>query len=563
MKKIGIPKDKILAYVLKNAIEHEGKAMIGPVISSLFQEGLKKEQIKNIIKDINKTINEVNSLNIEKQKDKFSKLADIIKHREIREDLPDLPKISKNMVFRLAPFPSGALHIGNAKTYLLNDLYAEKYKARILLIMDDTIGSKEKQIVPEAYKLITDAFDWLDIKYKKPIYYKSSRLEIYYKYALELLKKQKVYVCSCSQEILRENRKRGRECECRNKNMKEQIRRWKLMFDKKTKPGSFTVRIKTNMKHKNPAFRDRVLFRISDREHPCIGKKYKVWPLLEFSWAIDDHLLGITHIIRGKDLMIESEMEKYIWKLFGWPIPEIINMGLIRIEGIEGAKISKSKAQKEVREGKFIGWHDPRTWSIQSLKRRGFLPQAIKEFVRQTSLTQHDIVVPIDSLYAINRKMLDKQADRYFFIAEPVKLKIKNMPKISKIKAKLHPDKKAEREIKIDKDIYIAKQDYEKFKGQEIRLLNLFNIRLNKDKSTNAEFISKENKNIQKLQWVSQNIKTRILMPGGKWTVGLAEKNIQNLKQGQIVQFERFGFCRLDKKPKNKNSEYEFWYTHK
>ena len=158
------------------------------------------------------------------------------------------------------------------------------------------------------------------------------------------------------------------------------------------------------MKDKNPAFRDRVLFRISERAHPRVGKKYKVWPLLDFSWAIDDHLFGITHIIRGKDLMMESEMENYIWKIFGWKAPEILHNGLIRIEGV--AKISKSKAQQEVKSGKFSGWHDPRTWSISSLKKRGFLPEIIREFIEGMGLNQNDIFVPVEVLYALNRKLL-------------------------------------------------------------------------------------------------------------------------------------------------------------
>jgi len=353
----------------------------------------------------------VNKLKIEEQEKEFEKLEKETSERPEREGLQELPNVSEKMVLRLAPYPSGALHIGNAKTYLLNALYAEKYNAKLLFIIDDTIGSEEKQIIKEAYDLIPQAFDWLKVKYEKPIIYKSDRLEIYYGYAEKLIKLGKAYVCSCNSEKLRENRAKGIECEHRKQTNKQALEEWKKMF--KMKEGEAVLRIKTNMQDKNPAFRDRVLFRISEREHPRIGKKHKVWPLLEFSWAIDDHLLGITHVIRGKDLMMESEMEKYIWDIFKWKAPELIHAGLVRIEGM-GAKISKSKAQKEVKSGEFSGWDDPRTWSIQSLRKRGFQPEAIRKFVEDIGLNQNDISIPVDVFYAINRKILHeiaKQAD--------------------------------------------------------------------------------------------------------------------------------------------------------
>jgi len=399
-----IKKEIILAYALKNAVEHNGKAIVGSVISSLFNHGLTKDKVKNIMPFVNEILKEVNSMPFEKQKKEFEKLESIVGHRPEREGLQELPNaIPEKVVLRLAPYPSGALHIGNAKTYLLNALYAEKYKGKLLLIIDDTIGSEEKQIVKSAYKLIPEAFDWLKVKYEKPIIYKSDRLEIYYKYAEELIKKEKAYVCYCSQEKLRENRAGGIECEHRGQTAEQALKEWKKMFS--LRQGEAVLRIKTSMQNKNPAFRDRVLFRISEREHPRVGKKYKLWPMLEFSWAIDDYLLGITHIVRGKDLMIESEMEKFIWDIFKWKHPVLVHAGMVKIEGM-GAKISKSKAQKEVASGEFSGWDDPRTWSVQSLRKRGFQPEVIRKFIEDIGLNQNDISVPIEILYSINRKIV-------------------------------------------------------------------------------------------------------------------------------------------------------------
>ena len=544
---------EIRAYALKNALEF-GEANAGRVLPKLFQHGLKKDEIKNIMPEIVKIAEEINMLSVEEQQEKFEKLSKYVKEREEKERaLPELPNPSPNMVFRLAPFPSGALHLGNAKTYLLNALYAEKYDAKTLLVFDDTIGSEEKQLVPEAYDLIEDAFDWLDVKYEDEVIYKSDRLDIYYEYGEKLINLDKAYACSCPVETLRKNREKGKECACRSLSVKENLERWKNMFH--AKEGEFVLRIKTSMQNPNPAFRDRVLFKISDRVHPRAGKKYRIWPTLEMSWAIDDILLGVSHIIRGNDLMIETEMEKYIWDIFGWKHPETIHVGLVRIEGTE-AKISKSKAQKEVKSGEFTGWDDPRTWSIQSLKRRGIGKEAIREFVKEIGLNKQDIIVPIDSLYSINRKMIDAESNRYSFVKEPVELKISNAPEVESVEVPIHPDKKEKRKILVGK-IFISEDDFKTLKGKETRLIHLYNVELEKK----SVFTSAENKDIPKINWVSESVKTKILMPDGKWVSGIAESAVQKLEENEVIQFERFGFCRLDKI--NEKGELEFWFAHR
>jgi len=547
--------NEIYAYALENSL-HYGQAKESAVLPKLFKHGLKSEDIKHIITEIKSVVNEINNLSDEEKQKKFKEYKKFLAEKpEEEKGLKELPNVKAKPVFRMAPFPSGSLHIGNARTFLLNAMYAEKYRGKLLFIIDDTIGSEEKRIMLESYRLIPEALEWLKVKYSKPIIYKSDRLKIYYKYAEELIKKNKAYVCGCSQEQLRENRKNKIECECRIYPARENLKRWKKMFD--APEGKYTLRLKTSMKHPNPAFRDRVLFRISDREHIRIGKKYRIWPLLEFSWAIDDHLLGVTHIIRGKELMIEGEMQKYIWDIFKWKHPELIYMGLIKLEGLEG-KLSKSKAQQEVLSGEYSGWDDPRTWSIQSLARRGILAESFREFTEKIGLNQNDIIVPIDELYSINRKKLDLKSNRYSFVKEPVKLEIKNIPLISEVKVKLHPDKPNTRKIKITKEIFISLKDFDKFINQEVRLMHLYNLIIGKP----SLFTSLENKpEIPKVNWVSEGVKTKIRMPDGNYIFGLAESSIKNLKIGEIIQFERFGFVKFDNADK-KSQEYEFWFAH-
>ena len=542
----------ILRYALENAVKYNGKANINSVAGKIFSENKELgKKAKQMIKEIQKIINEVNSLNLQKQKEelaKFSIKTKKKKHVEKRH-LPKLQNVKGKVVMRIAPFPSGPLHIGNARPAVLNDEYVKKHKGKLLLVIDDTIGSKEKFITKEAYKLIPEGLKWLNVKFDK-IIYKSDRLEIYYKHAEKLIKKGFTYVCSCSQEEIRGNRKNGVECSCRNQSIEETSKLWKLMFS--LKQGSCVLRIKTSMQHKNPAFRDRVLFRISEREHPKVKKKYKVWPLLEFSWAIDDHLLNITHILRGKELMMESEMERYIWKIFNWKFPVIIHSGLLQLEGV---KISKTKSREEVLSGKYSGWDDPRTWSLQSLERRGFEPEAIRNFILSFGLTQTEITVPIDVLYSENKKLIEKSSDRYFFIENPKKIVIKNAPK-STAKIPLHPDypKRGYRKIQTLNEFYVGDRIE---KNNVYRFMHLFNFKNNKfisgkyDPELNAKLI----------HWlpVKGNVDVEVVMENGSVLKGLGESNLKNVKVNKIIQFERRFFAKCDKKEKDK---IVFYFTH-
>ena len=553
---------KIEAYALANAIAHDGKAKVEAVIPKLFLEGLKKEQLKDITPIVQKIVKKVNAMDLETQKKKFEELCGLIKKRKEREGLPPLPNAKEGkVVMRFAPFPSGPLHLGNAKQAILNDEYCKMYKGKLYLVIDDTIGSEEKSIAREAYDLIPEALDWLQVNYVKPIIYKSDRLHIYYSYAEQLIRKKKAYVCFCDPETLHKNRVQGIECEHRNYDIVKNLEEWNNMLDYDYKPGEATLRIKTDMKHKNPAFRDRVLFRISDREHPRTGKKFRVWPLLEFSWAIDDYLLGITHVLRGKDLMIETEMEKYIFDIFGWKHPQFIHTGLLQIEGV---KISKTKSRKEVELGIYRGWDDPRTWSLQSLKRRGIMPEAIRAFILSQGITQTEAKVPLEILYKENKKFVEA-SNRYFFIPDPVKIVIKGAPRM-KTKVPLHPNypERGYRHFETEQEFYIQRKDYEyieKNKEQTYRFMYLFNF----VKNDYFKFVSKKYdpmlkvKSIHWLPCTKELVKAEVIMPDGSIVEGLTEPTVRQLKVDDICQFERFGFVRLDEKKKDKMI---FWFAH-
>ncbi len=554
----------ILKHALKNAVTHEGKAIAKAIIPKVIGEDTSlKENIKELVKNINKIVKKVNSMSIEEQEKLLKeKFPEMLGKKEEKKGLSELPNVRGKVTMRLAPFPSGALHIGNVRSMILNDEYVKKYGGELLLVIDDTIGSEQKPIVKEAYKLIPEALKWLKIKYNPKIIYKSDRLELFYKYGEKLIKKGAAYVCECPNALIRDYRVKGIECVHRGNTVAENLRKWKAMLKGEYEEGEAVVRLKTNMKDKDPAFRDRVLFRISKRRHERVGNKYFVWPMLEMSWAVDDMLLKITHIIRGKELMIEGRMENFIWDVLGYKKrPEMVYIGLLKIEG---AKISKSKARAEVESGVYSGWDDPRTWSIQSLKRRGFKPEAIREFILSLGMSQSEIKVPIESLYAINRRLIDKEALRYFFVKDPVRLIVSNCPEM-KIRIPMHPEIKKSRTYVIEKGInefWISRKDVSLLEKEgRVRLKDAMNIELiSTGETVKAKYAKnqKEVYNIRKIQFVIKGVDCKVLKPDGTWDSGLCEAYCKRIRKNEVIQFERYGFCKLEKKGK----ELDFIYTH-
>lgn len=560
-----IKEDTIKAYTLKNAVEHNGMAVQGAVLSGLFAEGLEKSKVKETIPKIKKVLKEVNEMKIEEQKEEFKKLEEKISKREVREEgqLPPLPNAQKGkVIMRFAPFPSGPLHIGNARQLILNNKYCKMYGGKLLLVMDDTIGSKEKPIEPAAYKLIEDGINWLGIKHENKIIYKSDRIEKYYAYADELIKKGYMYVCDCPQEEMRELRAKGIACACRELPPEENYKRWKEMFDKKTPEGKYAVRLKTDIQHPNPAFRDRVMFRISERPHAKLKNKYRVYPLLEFSWAIDDHLLGMTHIIRGNELIMETMVEKFIWDIFKWPHPEVIHTGHFAIEGV---KVSKSKGSKEVKSGKYIGWNDPRLWSLQSLKDRGFKPEAIKEFILNMGITKSNSTIPIEVLYSLNKNHLP-EVPKYFFVEEPEKIHIKGTPPMETEIQLNQKEKLGSRKMKTEQDFLIPKIDYDLMENKKYRLIGLLTFKSDqvlKTKPRDFTFVTDEpEKGLKPIEWLpanANNPKVKIRMDDGTIKEGVGEESLKNLNENRTIYLEKLGYVTLHKKHKD---FLEFWWLH-
>jgi glutamyl-tRNA synthetase len=220
---------KTRAYALKNAIAHEGKAMQGPVISSLFIEGLKKDEVGKFAKKISEIISEINSLNFEQQKKEFEKLEKEVSERETHEGLDELPNAEKGIRMRFRPAPSGPLHLGHIISNMAASLYVKKYTGKFYVIIDDT---DPKTSLASAYKDIPRDCDWIFGNVSEYLI-ASDRISLYYKYAEKLIEKKSAYICTCSQEKFKKFVEDKKDCPCRKLTAKENTERWNKMLDKK------------------------------------------------------------------------------------------------------------------------------------------------------------------------------------------------------------------------------------------------------------------------------------------------------------------------------------------
>ena len=548
------------AYIaaLQNAYAHDGAADTKPVIGRLMAR-IKGIQVGEAMKLAEDAVRRVNGMTAGEQESELRRLAPDALVREKKERLSrlrELEGVKGDFTVRLAPYPSGAPHIGNTRMFILNDEYAKKYHGKLLLVFDDTIGSEEKFPDMESYRLIEEGLRWLGISWEG-IYYKSDRLDIFYAWAERLIGKQIAYVCMCDAETLRKLREEGKECEHRSHTLTQNLELWNKMIGGEFGDGQAILRAKTDMKHKNPAFRDRVLCRISTRKHPRVGTRYRVWPMLEFSWAVDDVELRMTHVIRGKELVMEDMMENFIWDRMGIQGPKFEHFGLLRLKGV---KISKSKSRAEVASGVYSGWEDPRTWSLQSLAARGFRPEAIRNFMLSLGMSLSDIEVPVDSIYSENRKLLEPEAGRYFFVDDPVRVEIQGLEGTVAVESYIHPDRPemGRRTINAGRSVFISSGDFRALEGKEVRLKDFCNVVLS---GGTSKFTGRENKEIQRIQWVpaDRNVKCTVVMPDGKIVSGLAEENVANIPLNVPIQFERFGFVN----PRDRDSGgLKLYYAH-
>lgn len=559
--------DEVRKAVLENAVKYDGKpdvkSVMGVLLGSRAELRSRAKEVKGLVVS---TVADVSKMSPKAQITELKRIApELLEEQEPTEthedkELPELPGLEKwdKVVMRMAPFPSGPLHIGNARMVVLNDYYVKRYNGELILVFDDTIGSAEKVVEPDAFDLIPEGLDYLEVDYHS-IVYKSDRLDLFYEYAVDLIKRDEAYVCDCDADVWRKRHKmKGKSCPCRFISIEENLARWEMMLDGTYPERAAAVRLKTGMDDPDPAMRDHVILRISETDHPRVGTRYRVWPLLEYSWGIDDHELGVSHIVRGKDLVKEGKIEQHIWDIYGWKHPELLYYGRLRFQD---AKLSKSKSRREVVDGTYSGWDDPRTWSLQSLKKRGIDPQAVRKAMLDLGLSIVDITISMKSVYSENRKLRDADAPRAFFVREPTWIELEGIPTdIDKAFVPVHPDfpDRGMREIPIetkdgrgefglhDRDIQSMK------KGDVFRLKDFANFTLARKAPPSGVFHSIPVDEVREaegpiLHWIPREhvIPVELLETDGSITKGLGEPGLADYSEGTFLQFERVGFGRI------------------
>ena len=559
----------IRKWALANAVRYEGKANFGAVLGKLLAEKPElKDQLKTLTGEIKKIVEGVNSIPLADQRAELQKTAPElleIKHEKQEHVLKELPNAEQGkVVMRMAPSPSGPLHIGHALVTGLNSEYCKKYQGALLLRIEDT---NPENIDPNAYAMIPEDAQWLTRNNIRKAVIQSERLHTYYDYAEKLIQIGKAYVCTCNPDVFREFMMKKKACKCRDLPLQEQQLRWDKMFSG-YEPGQAVVRIKTRIDDPNPAMRDWPAMRINHHVHPKTGTKERVWPLMNFSVAVDDHEMGITHTIRGKDHKDNEKRQKHIFDAFGWKMPVHLYVGRINFEGFE---LSTTETRQKIERGQYTGWDDIKLPFLAALRRRGYQPEAFIQWALDIGLGENDKTVPLDEFFksidAHNRKLLEPTANRYFFVSAPVEVRIIGAPKQA-VELHLHPDHhdRGTRKFETHEQFYLAKSDVDRLEdGKIYRMMECGNFtkKGNEFKFHSRDVESYREKGAGIMHWlpVSKELaQVEVWLPDGEKAQGYGEPGLKHLKEGDIIQFERFGFVKLDKKQANKLI---FWFTHK
>ncbi|MHC1582596.1 MAG: glutamate--tRNA ligase [Candidatus Syntropharchaeia archaeon] len=535
----------IRKYALQNAIKHDSPPRADAVIKKIIGEYPElKKKIKEIVPEVKEEIEEIASMGKEKMIEELMQIApellEELKEKKVpKRGLPDL-EVNGKVIMRFAPNPNGPPTLGSARGMVVNSEYARKYGGEFILRFDDT-DPVTKRPLPEAYGWYIEDCEWLGTIPDRVVV-ASERIDKYYEYAEKLIDLGGAYVCFCPRDVFKRYRDSGTPCSHRDTPPSENREHWKEMLDGKYEEKEAVLRIKTDIAHKDPAIRDWVAFRIIKANHPRVGKRYIVWPMLDFESAIEDHLLGITHIIRGKDLADSEKRQRYIYVYFGWEYPRTIHWGRVKI--FEFGGFSTSGLRKMIEEGRYSGWDDPALPTLRALRRRGIQPQAIREFIIDLGIGENDISLSLENLYAKNRKIVDPKANRYFFVWNPVKLKIENIGRrITEVP--IHPEKTGFRRIEVESEVYITEDDFRYLTpGSRVRLKYLCDVEITSISPPKAKVLE-EVKNPKIIHWVPvDGIEVRVKKPDGEIT-GIGEKGIFS-EVDRVVQFERFGFVRID-----------------
>ncbi len=392
----------------------------------------------------------------------------------------------KNIVTRFPPEPNGYLHIGHAKSILLNYGLAKKYGGKFNLRFDDTNPTKEKT---EFVDSIIEDVKWVGGDFEDRLFFASDYFEQMYEAAVKLIKKGKAFVCELTADEIREYRgtltEPGKNSPYRDRSIEENLRLFEEMKEGKYADGSKVLRAKIDMASPNMNMRDPVIYRVAKIAHHNTGDTWCIYPMYDFAHPIEDAIEGVTHSICT--LEFEDHRPLYDWVVqeleYEYPPKQIEFAKMYLTNVITGKRYIK----KLVEDGIVDGWDDPRLVSINALRRRGFTPESIQMFMELVGVSKSQSSVDYAMLEYCIREDLKLKAPRVMAVLDPIKLIIDNYPEgqLEYLEAPNNQENEAMgvRQVPFGKVLYIEREDFmieppkkyfRLFPGNEVRLMNAY-----------------------------------------------------------------------------------------
>ena len=505
--------------------------------------------------------------------------------------------------FRFPPEPNGYLHIGHTKAICINFGLGEKYNAPVNLRFDDTNPEKEEQ---EFVDSIKKDVEWLGFKWDKELY-ASDYFQQLYDWAVRLIKEGKAYVDEQPSELITEQRKNptepGIESPYRNRPIEESLDLFERMKKGEFEEGAMSLRAKIDMTSPNMNMRDPVMYRILKRPHHRTGTSWKIYPMYDWAHGESDYIEQISHSLCS----LEFENHR---PLYDWYLDQVYTEGNVRNKQREFARMnvtymitSKRKLQRLVAEGVVTGWDDPRMPTVSGLRRKGYTPASIRNFIERVGVAKRENLIDIQLLEFCVREDLNKVAKRMMVVMNPIKLIIENYPegKTEWVETENNPEDEnaGTRQVPFSREIYIEREDFKEeadkkfFRlklGGEVRLKSAYIIkaeRVEKDEQGNITTIyatydeksksgSGTEESLRKvkgtLHWVSADnalpVEVRVydrlftteqpdaeketdflefINPESlKVVTAYAEPAVKEVKVGEPLQFQRIGYFTKD-----------------
>lgn len=410
-------------------------------------------------------------------------------HNMIDRDL-ETGKYGDRVHTRFPPEPNGYLHIGHAKSICLNFSTAEKYKGKCNLRYDDTNPVKEDMEYVDA---IEEDVKWLGFQWDDRLW-ASDYFDKMYEYAIRLIKKGKAFVCDLNADEIREYRgtlkEPGRESPYRNRSVEENLRLFEEMKEGKYGDGEKVLRAKIDMASPNINMRDPVIYRISHTEHHNTGGKYCIYPMYDYAHPIEDAIEGITHSICT--LEFEDHRPLYDWVLqeLEWEAPpQQIEFARLNLTN---TVMSKRHLKALVDEGTVDGWDDPRMPTVAGLRRRGYTPEAIRDFCERIGVSKANSTVDVALLEHCVREDLKAKVESRNVVEDPIKIVITNYPEDQTEEMEIENNREApelgKREVPFSRELYVdgadfmeepVKKYFRLFPGNEVRFKGAYFITCN------------------------------------------------------------------------------------